>query len=421
MKQPWKLFAIIEPHYRYHVISDNLIPLSSSVTDDISSHTQSQQNCNKTAELQSRYSVALPLGNMTKRKSTTSPSSPRKKARLDLPTDTPSLEASSNDAASSSSASTSSPPTPQRREKRKRADSALTDGLLEEPNPSISAKRARTQSPANSTGHSRNPGAEPWPDPEDDPDFVPWPSPFDDPQSEAHIYYEDEHYTKELTAEAREFRKRATLALHGYLLCPCGKYHQFVGRKSWHHPGMEPELEEPVEAQAQPDTGSTHRGQSLEPLLSPELSDDEDTDAAGGGQLELAPIRASELSSTSSDFPVPVTLEVSNVTPATSPATSSASLSTTTKAQVSRQRSNIKRNAGKPVSQRQTRKRNKKKLEGENSDKGDKRQPRGRRSKTTSAIEESIHSRRSSRRAVGSQLWFLGDDGKTCTVASSSR
>ncbi|UKZ68709.1 uncharacterized protein TrAtP1_009732 [Trichoderma atroviride] len=44
---------------------------------------------------------------MAKRKSITSPSSPRKKARLDLPTDTPSLEISSDEGASASS-----PPTP---------------------------------------------------------------------------------------------------------------------------------------------------------------------------------------------------------------------------------------------------------------------------------------------------------------------
>ncbi|KAL6886875.1 hypothetical protein GGI43DRAFT_272047 [Trichoderma evansii] len=362
---------------------------------------------------------------MAKRKSTTSPSSPRKKARLDLPTDTPSLEISSDDGASSLSASTLSPPTPERRQKRKRADIASSGSLLEESDTRISAKRARTQSPASSTRHSRNPNAEPWPNPDDDPDFVPWPSHFDDPQSQAHIYYEDEYYTKELTAEAREFRKRATLAMQGYLLCPCGKYHQMDGRKSWHHPGMEPELEEPVGAQTQPDIDSTYRSRSREPLLSPELSDDEETDAAEGGQLEIAPDSVSETSSISSDSLVPTILEASNVSPtislATSPATSSASLPTTTEARVSRQRSNAKRNVGKPISQRQTRKKNKRKMEEKNKDKDNKRQPRGRRTKTTPAIEESVDSRRSSRRAVGSQLWFLGDNGKACLVTSSSK
>lgn len=361
---------------------------------------------------------------MAKRKSTTGPSSPHKKARLDLPTDTPSLEIPSDNGASSSSASTISPPAPQRREKRKRTDNNSTDVLLEESNTSTSAKRARTQSPASSARHSRNLSTKPWPDPEDDPDFVPWPSHFDDPQSQAHIYYEDEYYTKELTAEAREFRKRATLALQGYLPCPCGKYHQVVGRKSWHHPGMEPELEEPVAAQSQSDTSSTFRSRSQEPLLSPELSDDEETDAAGGDQLEIALNSVSESPSISSDSPAPTISEASNVSPTISPATSpaSSSASSHTKAQVSRQHSNAKRNAGNPISQGQTRKKNKRKLEKENKDKGNKRQPRGQRSKTTPAIKEPVQSsRRSSRGAVGSQLWFLGDNGKACLVTSSSR
>ncbi|PON21691.1 hypothetical protein TGAM01_v209429 [Trichoderma gamsii] len=357
---------------------------------------------------------------MAKRKSTTSPSSPRKKAKLDLPTDTPTLEISSGDGTSLLSASTPSPPTPSRREKRKRTDSVSTDGSLEESGPGTSAKRARTQSPASETKHSHQPGFELWPDLEDDPDFVPWPSAFDDPQSEAHIYYEDEHYTKELTAKAREFRKQATLAMHGYLLCPCGKYHQVVGRKCWHHPGMEPELEEPVGTQPQQDAGSMYRSRSQEPLLSPELSDDEETDAAGGGQLEITPISASEPLSISSNSPASVISEASNVSSTTSPSTSPASSSATTKAQVSRQRSNMKRSAGKPISQRQTRKKNKRKLEGGSVDKGDKRQPRGRKPKTTSIIEEPVQSRRSSRRAAGSQLWFLGDNGKACLMTSSS-
>lgn len=357
---------------------------------------------------------------MAKRKSITSPSSPRKKARLDLPTDTPTLEISSGDGASFLSASTPSPPTPSRREKRKRTDVVSTDGPSEESDSGTSAKRARTQSPASETSHSNKPGFEFWPDLEDDPDFVPWPSAFDDPQSEAHIYYEDEHYTKELTPLAREFRKQATLALHGYLLCPCGKYHQMDGRKSWHLPGMEPELEEPDETLVQPYTGSMHRGHSREPLLSPELSDDEEIDAAGGGQLETMPISASESSSISSNSPVSVISEASNVSSTTSPATSAASSSTTTKAQVSRQRSN-KRSAKKPISQRQTRKKNKRKLGGGSADKGDKRQPRDRKPKSTSTVEEPIQSRRSSRRAAGSQLWFLGDNGKAFLMASSAR
>ncbi|EHK48511.1 hypothetical protein TRIATDRAFT_298001 [Trichoderma atroviride IMI 206040] len=81
----------------------------------------------------------------------------------------------------------------------------------------------------------------------------------------------------------------------------------------------------------------------------------------------------------------------------------------------------MKRSAEKPISQRQTRKKNKRKLGRETADKGDKRQPRNRRSKTTSTIEEPVQSRRSSRRAASSQLWFLGDNGKACLVASSSR
>ncbi|KAL7952411.1 hypothetical protein V8C34DRAFT_299385 [Trichoderma compactum] len=342
---------------------------------------------------------------MAKRKSTTSPSSPRKKARLDLPTDTPSLEISSGDGASLLSASTkSSPTTPSRREKRKRTDVVATDGSLEESGPGTSAKRARTQSPAGETSHSHEPSFEPWPGLEDDQDFVPWPSAFDDPQSEAHIYYEDEHYTKELTPLAREFRKRATLALQGYLLCPCGKYHQMDGRKSWHHPGMEPELEEPDETLVQPDTGSMHRGHSREPLPSPEFSDDEETEAIGGDQIEITPVSAVDSSSTLSDSPALVASESSNVSLTNSPATSPVSSSTTTEAQVSRQRSNMKRTAGMPVSQRQTRKRNKGKPEGGSADKGDKRQPRDRKPKTTSTIEEPVQSRRSSRRAAGSQL-----------------
>ncbi|KAK1236942.1 hypothetical protein MKX08_007890 [Trichoderma sp. CBMAI-0020] len=357
---------------------------------------------------------------MAKRKSTTSPSSPRKKARLDLPIDTPSLEISNGEGASLLSASTSSPPTPSRPEKRKRTNSASTNGSVEESGPGTSAKRARTQSPASETRHSRNLGAESfaW---QDDPDFVPWPSAFDDPQSEAHIYYEDEYYTKELTAEAREFRKQATLAMHGYLLCPCGKYHQMDGRKSWHLPGMEPELEDPDEADFQPGTSSTHRGHSREPLPSPELSDDEEADAIGGDQIDITPVSASESSSTLSDSPTSIISETPNVTSTTSPTTSPASSSTTTEAQVSRQRSNMKRSAEKPISQRQTRKKNKRKLGQETTDKGDKRQPHNRRPKTTSTIEEPIQSRRSSRRAADSQLWFLGDNGKACLVASPSR
>ncbi|PON20045.1 hypothetical protein TGAM01_v211089 [Trichoderma gamsii] len=358
---------------------------------------------------------------MAKRRSSASASSPRKKARLDLPTDTPSLEISTDEGASLLTTSTSSPPSPSRREKRKRTDSDPTDGSLEESESGTSAKRARTQSPASETEHSRKPGFEPWPEWQDNPDFVPWPSAFDDPQSEAHIFYEDEHYTKELTAEAREFRKQATLALQGYLLCECGKYHQMDGRKPWHYPGMEPELDESDEERVQPGTGSSHPGRRREPFPSPELSDDEEADATGGDQLEIMPVSASEPSLASSVSPASVISGASNVSPTNSPATSPVSSSTTTEAQVSRQRSNTKRSARKLASQRQTRKKNKRKLQRGNADKSDKRQPRGRKSKTTSTIEEPVESRRSSRRAAGSQLWFLDNNGEACLVASSSR
>ncbi|KAM0256147.1 hypothetical protein ACHAQJ_005124 [Trichoderma viride] len=343
---------------------------------------------------------------MAKRKSDASPTSPRKKAKLDQPTDTPILQTFNAHAASSSLSSSSSPATPQRREKRKRIDSTTIEDLDEEPNPSVNAKRAKTQSPANATRHSRSPS------------FEPWPSHYDDPQSQAHIYWEDEHYTKELTNTARRFRRAATLALNGYLMCSCGKYHYMDGRKGYHYPGREPELESSDEAEAQLETVSAYQSQSREPLLSPELSDEEADTGDDDGQLESAPLDVSipQPPLTTSASPVPIIPEASIVSPATSPTI----LPTTNKARVSHQRNNAKRNAEIPNSQRQTRRKSKSKKEKENKGKtGQPRQPRNRKSKTVSAVEEPVHSRRSSRRDVGSQLWFLGDNGKACLVTPS--
>lgn len=336
---------------------------------------------------------------MAKRKSTASPVLPRKRTKLDQPTETPSLQTLDTDATASSSSSPS-PSTPPRPLKRKRPDSNSVDSQ-DESDTSISTKRTRTESPREPSPSS-NYG-----------DIL---LHDDYPELQAHIYWEE----TDLTEEARRFREVATLYSQGYVGgCSCGKMHMAIGRKSWHYPGQEPELDdEPDEpfpesdqAYAQSSSTSAYRSRGRQPLLSPELSDDEIN--AGNSQSISAPVNVStpREPSTTPDSQVPVVAEISNNAPDTPPTITP----TVNISQVSRQR-NIKKS--KP--RHETRRKNKGKSEKGKKDKTIQKQPQNRKRGTTSAAEESVTLRRSSRRNAQAPLWFLDDRGKACEAAVSS-
>jgi hypothetical protein len=338
---------------------------------------------------------------MAKRKSIASPVLPRKRTKLDQPTETPSLQTLDTDATASSSPSPS-PSTPQRPLKRRRRESHSTDSE-DESDTSISSKRTKTES-----------SREPSPNPAYGDILL-----HDDyPELQAHIYWEP----TDLTKEARRWREMATLAMQGYTSsCSCGKMHMAIGRKSWHYPGQEPELDdepdEPFpehdEAYAQSSSTSMHRSRGRQPLLSPELSDDDIN--AGNIQSSSAPINVStpREPSNTPELQIPVVAEIPDV----SPNPSLTITPTVNVGRVSRQR-NVKKSSP----QRERRRKNKDKREKEKKEKKDKtvqEQPRNRKRKTITATEESAASRRSSRRNAQASLWFLDDRGKACEAAVS--
>ncbi|KAM0459228.1 hypothetical protein ACHAO4_002622 [Trichoderma viride] len=337
---------------------------------------------------------------MAKRKSTASPALPRKRTKLDQPTETPCLLTLDTDATASSSSSPS-PSTPQRALKRKRPDSNSIDSQ-DESDTSTSTKRTRTESP-----REPSPGST----------YGEIRLHDDYPELQAHIYWEE----TDLTEEARRWREVATLYSQGYVGgCSCGKMHMAIGRKSWHYPGQEPELDdepdepfpEPDQAYAQSSSTSAYRSRGRQPLLSPELSDDEIN--AGNSQSISAPINVSTSRgpSTTPDLQVPVA-EIPNV----SPNTSLTITPTVNLGRVSRQR-NVKKS--KP--RHETRRKNKDKKGKGKKDKTVQQQPRNRKRETTTttAAEDSAALRRSSRRNAQAPLWFLDDRGKACEATVSS-
>ncbi|UKZ74164.1 hypothetical protein TrVFT333_001823 [Trichoderma virens FT-333] len=357
---------------------------------------------------------------MVKRKYAASSASPRKKAKLDEPTET---LANAPRSSSPSSPTSSSSSTSQRREKRKRSDSTLLDDP-DESDASINTKRAKTQSPTSSRrpSPSLNPeGTRPVPD-EDSDDSSEWELHDDHPEKFAHVFWEP----TDLSEAARERRRRFDLMMKGYTSCVCGKMHYAIGRKSWHYPGQEPELEDPEEQLPEPDEPhvrsrpvSAYQSRGQERLLSPELSDDEA--AAGNAQPNFAPSDVSSVRepSVELDLPAPVIAEVSAISPTNSPIVTP----TANNSRASRGRNNAQQNISKPTTPRRTHRKNKNKnkKDQESKDKTVKQQPRNRKPKTTLMVEEPVVSRRSSRRNAGSQLYFLDDSGKACLVAASSR
>ncbi|KAL7894591.1 hypothetical protein HDV63DRAFT_396716 [Trichoderma sp. SZMC 28014] len=331
---------------------------------------------------------------MAKRKSTASPALPSKRTKLNQPTETPSLQTLDTDATASSSSSPS-PSTPPRPLKRKRPDSNSVDSQ-DESDTSISTKRTRTESP-----REPSPGSAYG-------DII---LHDDHPELQAHIYWEE----TDMTEEARRFREVATLYSQGYVSgCSCGKMHMAIGRKSWHHPGQEPELDdepdEPFPEPYQAYSTSAYRSRDRQPLLSPDLSDDEIH--AGNSQSISAPINVSTSRepSTTPDLQVPVVAEISNNAPDTPPTI----IPAVNIGQVSRQR-NVKKS--KP--RHETRRKNKGKTGKGKKDKTIQKQPRNRKRVTTTAAEESATLRRSSRRNAQASLWFLDDRGKACEAAAS--
>ncbi|KAM0512402.1 hypothetical protein ACHAPE_008851 [Trichoderma viride] len=335
---------------------------------------------------------------MAKRKSIASPASPRKRTKLDHPTETPSLQTLDTDATASSSSSPS-PSTPQRPLKRKRPDSNSIDSQ-DESDTSISSKRTKSESPR-----------------EPSPDFNYGDILLHDdyPELQAHIYWEP----TDMTEEARRWREIATLYSQGYVGgCSCGKMHMAIGRKSWHYPGQEPELDDETdepfpeqdEAYAQSGSISMHRNRGRQPLLSPELSDDDIN--ASNIQSNSAPINVStpREPSDTPDLQVPVVAEIPDVSP-----NPSLTITPTVKVgRVSRQR-----NVKKSTPRHKTPRKNKDKTGKGKKDKTVEQQPRNRKRKTTTATEESAALRRSSRRNAQAPLWFLDDRGKACEAAVS--
>ncbi|KAL7918741.1 hypothetical protein ACQKWADRAFT_303441 [Trichoderma austrokoningii] len=335
---------------------------------------------------------------MTKRKSTASPALPRKRTKLDQPTEAPSLQTSDTNSTASSSSSPS-PSTPRRSLKRRRLDSDSIDSQ-DESNTSISTKRAKTESPR---------------EPSPSPNLGSILLHDDNPEAQAHIYWEP----TDLTETARQFREMTTLAAQGYRYCECGKWHMAIGRKSWHYEGQEPETDDesdgqfpdPDEAYTQSGSLSASQNRGRRQLLSPGLSDEEVD--AGNNQSISTPINVSapREPSTTPDFQEPVVAEIPTASPSTSPTTTP----TVNISQISRQR-NVK--GSNP--RRDTPRKNKDKRKKGKKDKTAQQQPRNRRQRTTAAVEESVALRRSSRRNAKAELWFLDDSGKACEAAVSS-
>ncbi|KAL7940515.1 hypothetical protein V8C42DRAFT_337346 [Trichoderma barbatum] len=348
---------------------------------------------------------------MLKRKPAACPDSPRKKAKSNQPTETPNLQTFNTNAVPSffSSPSSSLSSTPPRHAKRKRPDDPLINDP-DESDTSITTKRARAQSPERQSLS---------------PNFEPWPLHDDHPETQANIYWEPTDQTE----RAKQWRKRTTLAMQGYRNCSCGKMHYTIGRKSWHYPGQEPELEEPElersdeplsepdESYAQSEPVSVYQSRSREPLPSPGLSDG-GVDA-GNTQLDFASIDGSipREPSTAPDSRVPVIAEAPNI----SPNISLAITPTANIGRVSRQRTSTPPSVEKPSPRHKTRRKDKNKKEKDNKDKTVQRQPRNRKPKTTPVAKESVVLRRSSRRNPETELWFLDDRDKARLVAASSR
>ncbi|KAL6809307.1 hypothetical protein GGI42DRAFT_317604 [Trichoderma sp. SZMC 28013] len=347
---------------------------------------------------------------MVKRKCAGSLSPPRKKAKLDQPIESPHIQTLETDAAPSSSCSSPSSPLPsasQRPEKRKIPDDTSSDSE-DEWDARFNTKRIRTQSPANSTRRSPTPN------------YEDWVLHDDNPEAHAHIYWEP----TDLTERARRWREKAELAMAGYVNCSCGKMHYAIGRKSWHYPGQEPELEDPEESVPEPDEGyiqpatvSAHQNRGQERFPTPELSDEEAN--VSNTQLNFTPIDASILqeSPTSPDSPVPVVAETPTVSPTITPTTTP----TTNTGRVPRRRTSAQHDAENSKARRQTRRKNKNKEKKEDKGKPEKRQPRDRKPKTTLVAEEPAVLRRSSRRNAESTMWFLDSSGRACSITASSK
>ncbi|KAL7961595.1 hypothetical protein V8C34DRAFT_273031 [Trichoderma compactum] len=359
---------------------------------------------------------------MAKRKSAGSVTPPRKKAKLDQSIESPRLQTHSTDAASSSSCSLPSSPLPstsQRPKKRTILDDTSSEGE-DEWDARSNTKRIRTQSPTNSTRRSPTPN------------YEDWVLHDDNPEAQAHIYWEP----TDLTERARRWREKAELAMAGYVNCSCGKMHYAIGRKSWHYPGQEPELEDPEESVPEPDEGyiqpaavSAHQNRGQERLPTPELSDEEAN--VDNTQLNSTPIDVSILqeSPTSPDSPAPIVREVptvsptitSTTTPTTTSTTTPTTTSTTSTSRVSRRRTSPQHDVENSKARRQTRRKNKNKEKKQDKGKPDQRQPRNRKPKTTLVAEEATVLRRSSRRNAASTMWFLDSSGKACSITASSR
>ncbi|KAL6698652.1 hypothetical protein J3F84DRAFT_363518 [Trichoderma pleuroticola] len=350
---------------------------------------------------------------MAKRKHAGSVTPPRKKAKLDQPAESPRLQTLGTDAASSASCSSPSSPLPstsQRPEKRKIPDDSSDSE--DEWDARFNTKRIRTQSPTNSTRRSPTPN------------YEDWVLHDDNPEAQAHIYWEP----TDLTERARRWRAKAELAMAGYANCSCGKMHYAIGRKSWHYPGQEPELEDPEESVPEPDEGyiqpatvSAHQNRGQERFPTPELSDEEAN--VGNTQLNSTPIDVSILqeSPTSPDSPVPVVSEVPTVSPTITPATTSTITSAKSTGRVPRRRTSPQHDVENSKARRQTRRKNKNKEKKEDKGKPEQRQPRNRKPKTTPVAEEPVVLRRSSRRNAESTMWFLDSSGKACSITASSR
>ncbi|PON26060.1 hypothetical protein TGAM01_v205004 [Trichoderma gamsii] len=335
---------------------------------------------------------------MAKRKSIASPALPRKRTKLDQPTETPSLQSLDTDATASSSSSPSPSPPPRPLKRKRPVDNSIDS--QDESDTSTSTKRAKTESPR---------------EPSPDFDYGEILLHDDYPEAQAHIYWEP----TDLTEEARRWREIATLYSQGYVGgCSCGKMHMAIGRKSWHYPGQEPELDdepgqpfpEQDEAYAQSASTSAYRSRGRQPLLSPELSDDEID--AGNNQSSSAPIDVStpREPSNTPDLPEPVVPEIPDVSP--NPSLTIAP--TVNVGRVSRQR-----NVKKSTPRHKTPRKNKDKTSKGKKDKTVEQQPRNRKREATNAAKESAALRRSSRRNAQAQLWFLDDRGKACEAAVS--
>ncbi|KAL7938083.1 hypothetical protein V8C35DRAFT_290827 [Trichoderma chlorosporum] len=348
---------------------------------------------------------------MTKRKADASLPGPSKKAKLSQPHDTRDSQTSNAD----TTAASTSPAAPQRREKRKRTDAEPpVDTPDEESDTNHSSKRPRTESP----------DMEPW---KSIPGFVPWPDIPYDPQSETK-FWESEYYTADLTEVQKEFRLQSDMHEMSYLKCSCGKWHHAPSRKSWHFTGGTPEPDSEWELEPRPSLGQT-----VPRSPRSDLADNlESVNKQVSRPRPRPPSDVPDSHVPEPHAPVPhAPVSQNNRAHSPSPTPSEvppAPLAIPNKAQVSR-RLNAKRDAKRSARQRQT--------DGKTSKVGkvSKVSAKGKKEKTkknkqinkdkesdpTPVAEEVKVSRRSSRRDPTSQLWFLDDNGKACSVAASSR